>query len=133
MIVRNGGHTTEREEREKVFVYSAFRLSIVDEELEQLEPPHPETTIKREESRTGTATFKFGQTNCNSEHLGSFQTELLEMKIVDRQLKPKYLLQSAPKVTSIYINWQEGLSEAPFHRYEAPFDRCSIVVEAGSL
>ena len=120
MIIRNGGHTTEREEREKVFVYSAFRLSIVDGELQQLEPPQSESTIVREENRSDTAILKLSQTNCNTEHVvGSFQTDLLEMKIVDRQLKPKYLLQSAPKLTSLYINWQEWLSEAPFHRFEA--------------
>ena len=48
MIVRHGGHTTETEEKEKVFVYSAFRISIIDAESNQLHPTYQpkDTTIK---------------------------------------------------------------------------------------
>ena len=118
MIVRNGGDTTEKEEREKVFVYSAIRLSIIDESLGQLDPASPEAAIEtKKDGIEETRPFEFDLPTNSNQNLEPFQIDLSEIKVVDRQLKPKYLLQCAPKVTSLYINWQEELSEAPFHRY----------------
>ena len=121
MIVRHGGHTTEKEEREKVLIYSAFRMSIIDAELNQLHPTcqQKDTTMKRKVYASDKPPPKVDHPTLfyHDQELKRFQMELSEIKIVDRHLKPKYLLQSAPKITSLYIDWQEALSEAPFHRF----------------
>merc|ERR1712141_625757 len=44
----------------------------------------------------------------------NFQCALKELKIVDRQLKPQYILETCPDLQSLYIDWQEELSEVPF-------------------
>ena len=36
LILRHDGHTTEKEEKQKIFVYSAFRVCIIDQEQGQL-------------------------------------------------------------------------------------------------
>ena len=119
------GHTSEREEAAKVFVYSAFRVCIIDEELIQLHQPISHCTQIPKIRKSSDIDEKLAQVNeqpvldtCDSQinrHI--FKTNLSQMKIVDRQLKPKYLLRSAPNITSLYIDWQEGLCEAPFGRF----------------
>ena len=41
------------------------------------------------------------------------------MQVVDRQLKPCYLLETCPRLQSLYLDWQFELSEPPFRRYTA--------------
>ena len=125
IILRHDGHTTEKEEKEKVFVYSAFRVCIIDEDQGRLsssaaalKPQCP--TKKRQINASDNGVPKLGEkrADCDKEQ-EKFETELIEIKIVDRQLKPQYLLKSAKKLTSLYIDWQEQLSEAPFQRFNA--------------
>ena len=40
-------------------------------------------------------------------------------QVVDRQLKPCYLLETCPRLQSLYLDWQFELSEPPFRRYTA--------------
>ena len=46
-------------------------------------------------------------------------THLREMTVVDRNLKPRYLLEHAPRLTRLSIDWQQELSFTPFNRYSA--------------
>ena len=121
IVLRNEGDATEKEEQERVFMYSAFRICIIDEELDQLHPikmPR-KRALKRKKSIEGKDTRTIQETETLShQRLSLFETQLSEIKVVDRQLKPKYLLKSAPKLKSLYIDWQEQLSESPFHRFE---------------
>jgi len=48
-----------------------------------------------------------------------FTTGLTEMRVVDKLLKPHYILESAPLVDKLHIDWQEELCLQPFHRYPA--------------
>lgn len=74
---------------EKILTYSAFKIAIKEtEESSRFHPPD-----------------------------GVFITDLAEMRIVDRQLKPHYILESAPNVTRLHIDWQEGMSLPPFNRF----------------
>ena len=41
------------------------------------------------------------------------------LQVVDRQLKPCYLLETCPRLQSLYLDWQFELSEPPFRRYTA--------------
>ena len=44
-------------------------------------------------------------------------TALTEMTVVDRSLKPFYLLESAPLLTRLSLDWQQELSFPPFNRF----------------
>ena len=46
-------------------------------------------------------------------------TRLREITVVDRSLKPHYLLESAPHLTRLSIDWQQELSFTPFNRYSS--------------
>lgn len=48
-----------------------------------------------------------------------FKTNLKSILVVDRSLKPRYLLESASKLTKLSIDWQEELCLPPFSRYKA--------------
>ena len=43
-----------------------------------------------------------------------FQVDIL---IVDRELKPKYLLESCPDLKRLSIEWQHELSQPPYREY----------------
>ena len=122
VIVRHGGHTTEKEEINKVFVYSALRLCIIDEEQKQLHIEDRKPNIVKLQRNSNTMESPMPKdlrepVDCYQEkHL--FETKLSHIKIVDRQLKPHYLLKSTPNLTNLYVDWQEELSEAPFQRFE---------------
>ena len=124
IIMRNEGDTTEKDELERVFIYSAFRICIIDEELDQLHQrkvPN-KRALKRKKSsdvKDVSSVPEFESRSTSNQRLSPFQSQLSEIKIVDRQLKPKYLLKHAPNLKSLYIDWQEQLNEAPFHRFEA--------------
>ena len=45
-------------------------------------------------------------------------TNLSEMSVVDRSLKPFYLLESAPLLARLSIDWQQELSFPPFNRFK---------------
>ena len=55
IALRNEGDATEREEQERVFMYSAFRICIIDKELDQLHPSRmpKRRAIKRKKSVEG--------------------------------------------------------------------------------
>ena len=40
-------------------------------------------------------------------------------QVVDRPLKPCYLLETCPRLQSLYLDWQFELSKPPFRRYTA--------------
>jgi len=44
-------------------------------------------------------------------------TSLRALAVVDRRLKPHYLLEAAPGLTRLGIDWQEELCHPPFRRY----------------
>ena len=46
-------------------------------------------------------------------------TNIKEMCVVDRSLKPHYILESAPNLTRLSIDWQQELSFTPFNRYSS--------------
>ena len=43
---------------------------------------------------------------CDFYFPSGFKCGLREIKVVDRQLKPKYLLITCPKLEKLYIDWQ---------------------------
>ena len=49
----------------------------------------------------------------------NFVCQLKALKVVDKVLKPDYLLQCCPNLTRLYIDWQDELSEAPFEDYDS--------------
>ena len=49
----------------------------------------------------------------------SFITNIKEMRIVDRSLKPFYILEHAPNLTRLTIDWQQELCFPPFNRYKS--------------
>ena len=124
IIMRNEGDTTEKDELERVFMYSAFRICIIDEELDQLHQKKVpnKRALKRKKSgevKDVPCDQEFETSSAFNQRLSHFQSQLSEIKIVDRQLKPKYLLKHAPNLKSLYVDWQEQLNEAPFHRFDA--------------
>ena len=124
IIMRNEGDTTEKEEIERVFIYSAFRICIIDDQLDQL---HPKSVPNRRATKRKKSCEEKNNTSCQEnnayltahQRMKHYQSQLSEIKIVDRQLKPKYLVKHAPNLKSLYIDWQEQLNEAPFHRFDA--------------
>ncbi len=46
-----------------------------------------------------------------------FKSQLKEIKVIDRELSPDYLLQACPNLTRLYIDWQQELSDAPFSQF----------------
>ena len=77
---------------DKVLTYSVIRLALVDAERGSI-PGH----------------------DCR--RMGPFRSKLREIKVVDRQLKPRYLLESCPELTGLYLNWQPELAEPPYYRF----------------
>ena len=49
----------------------------------------------------------------------SFTSKLKHISVVDRSLKPHYLLESAPQLSGLSLDWQEELSFPPFNRFTA--------------
>jgi len=110
---------------EKVLTYSSFKRAILEceeaslyipptkrqkaesDQKEEVEPTHQE---KEEATYNEWRKYKKPPT---------FVTDLVEIRVVDRLLKPHYILESAPKVSRLHIDWQEGLSLPPFDRYPA--------------
>jgi hypothetical protein len=88
---------------DKVLTYSVIRLAIVDAERGAI-PGY------------------------NYSRRGPYRSHLRDIKVVDRQLKPKYLLQTCPALTSLYLDWQLELSEPPYTRY--PPDWFSQMIRA---
>lgn len=83
---------------EKIFVYSVLRLSIISAE---------------QAGNISRMTYKMpdGKT--------TFRSKLVELSIVDRQLKPSYLLEACPDLTKLSIDWQHELSLLPYRQYES--------------
>ena len=48
-----------------------------------------------------------------------FVSNMREMSVVDRSLKPHYLLESAPHLTRLTMDWQQELCFPPFNRYKS--------------
>ena len=46
----------------------------------------------------------------------SFVCPLQELKVVDRELRPEYLLVSCPNLNKITIDWQHELTQPPYNR-----------------
>ena len=90
-LVRLDGSTTPGD---KVLMYSVFKRAIRD--CEDDTGAHEDTGRQRE-----------------------LVTRLREMTVVDRSLKPHYLLESAPHLTRLSIDWQQELSFTPFNRYSS--------------
>ena len=91
--------------RDKVLSYSVFKRAIRDaEESEDREHGHRTCATQSTERE--------------------FVTRLREMTVVDRNLKPRYLLEHAPRLTRLSIDWQQELSFSPFKRYSARCELC---------
>lgn len=71
----------------KILTYSVIKLGIVDAESGK----HPDLFPN-----------------------GEFKCQLKELKVVDRHLKPEYLLTACPDLEKLTIDWQEDLAWAPF-------------------
>jgi hypothetical protein len=41
----------------------------------------------------------------------------VEILVVDREMKPKYLLESCPHLKRLSLEWQHDLSQPPYHQY----------------
>ena len=96
-LVRLDGSTSPGD---KVLSYSVFKRAIRDaEESEDTEHGHRSCATQSSERE--------------------FVTRLREMTVVDRNLKPRYLLEHAPRLTRLSIDWQQELSFSPFNRYSA--------------
>ena len=82
-----GSPWTQRYMGEKVLSYSVFKLAIKKHEMKD-DRPWPGGRIGPE----------------------LLATNLREISVVDRSLKPVYLLESAAKLTRLTLDWQEELS-----------------------
>ena len=95
----------------KVFTYSALKLALtrsvfLKNNSESKSTSHHDDQVQHE------------QDNQDVEVISqNFQCALKELKIVDRQLKPQYILETCPDLQSLHIDWQEELSEVPFEEY----------------
>ena len=49
-------------------------------------------------------------------HQEPFVCPLQELSVVDRQLKPEYLLVSCPNITKLHLDWQEELTQPPYNK-----------------
>ncbi len=72
----------------KVLTYSIIRLAMVDVERDEV----PGYSYRRK---------------------GPFKTRLKEIKVVDRELKPEYLLDTCPDLSYLYLDWQMMLTDSP--------------------
>ena len=65
--------------------------------------------------------FKLAKLECEGEGRAAaprLTTFLTELAVVDRSLKPLYLLESTPELRRLSIDWQQELCHAPFHRFK---------------
>ena len=85
----------------KVLAYSVLRLAIIESEFES--GKRSEQNVKDEEKEEEGISLRF-------------TSGLRELKVVDRRLKPEYLLEACPQLKKLYIDWQNELSEPPFSR-----------------
>ena len=100
-LVRLDGSTSPGD---KVLSYSVFKRAIRDAE------------------ESGVNTEEHGHRACAVEPGDrELVTQLREMTVVDRNLKPRYLLEHAPRLTRLSIDWQQELSFTPFNRYSARY------------
>jgi len=83
-----GSPWTQRYMGEKVLSYSVFKLAIKKHEMKDPDRKWPGGRIGPE----------------------LLATNLREISVVDRSLKPVYLLESAAKLTRLTLDWQEELS-----------------------
>ena len=96
-LVRLDGSTSPGD---KVLSYSVFKRAIRDaEESEDTEHGHSSCATESRERE--------------------LVTRLREMTVVDRNLKPRYILEHAPRLNRLSIDWQQELSFSPFNRYSA--------------
>jgi len=96
-LVRLDGSTSPGD---KVLTYSVFKRAIRDaEECAHTEHGHRACALDTPERE--------------------LVTQLREMTVVDRNLKPRYLLEHAPRLSRLSIDWQQELSFTPFNRYSA--------------
>jgi len=99
-LVRVDGSATPGD---KVLMYSVFKRAIRDSE--------EKTGLGHE--------GEVSQGHQHGENVKILKTNLTEMTIVDRNLKPHYILESAPRLSRLTVDWQQELSFTPFNRYSA--------------
>lgn len=92
----------------KVFTYSALKLALTRSVF---------LNSSKLKSTTTTTSPHEQQDQEEVSPPQNFQCALKELKIVDRQLKPQYILETCPDLQSLQIDWQEELSEVPFEEY----------------
>ena len=46
-----------------------------------------------------------------------FQSSLTELKVIDKNLNPEYVIQTCPNLKKLTIDWQEEWSQPPFHKF----------------
>jgi len=99
---------------DKVLVYSAFKRAILDREHQ--------SARKRAKGNNGEVIVIDDSEEEEEEAPISvipFATDLRAISVVDRCLKPHYLLEAAPRLRSLSLNWQQELCLPPFNRYQA--------------
>ncbi len=112
-----------------MLAYSVLRLAIVDAEQNQAACPAclRESCRRLRQDRIGgdgeALTNPDEEPEGEAESQGghddnAYKCQMTEIKVVDRRLKPAYLLQSCPDLTGLYLDWQEELSLPPFCRFE---------------
>ncbi len=96
---------------DKVLAYSVLKLAIVDSERREAACPGcmREACRRQKEEREAR-----GEAHVEHER---FKTTLAEIKVVDRSLKPEYLLEACPDLSGLYLDWQEEQALPPFNRY----------------
>jgi hypothetical protein len=105
----------------KVLTYSVLRLAIINDQYVRLNPAGIKGKsggsagrVKNREQRRHSK-----NTSTSSSEKPTYVSSLRHIKVVDRQLKPNYLLTHCPDLEGLYLDWQEELSLQPFHNYSA--------------
>ncbi len=117
------GHQYDKNYCDKVMTYSALRLAIVDSEFTQASCPacnreQCRRTRRTARKRPASDPLSSGSEEFESRDDNAFQCNMTEIKVVDRQLKPEYLLRHCPRLTGLYLDWQEEMALPPFRRFE---------------
>ena len=93
---------------DKVLVYSAFKRAILDTEHQNVR--------KKAKGEDGEVIIIDPE---ESASVLPLSTDLRAISVVDRCLKPHYLLEAAPRLRRLSLDWQQELCLPPFNRYQS--------------
>jgi len=117
---------------DKVLVYSAFKRAILDREHASprkkakggegevivIDDTDDESLPRKARSEGGEVIVINEDEEMPEKSVPPLTTDLREINVVDRCLKPHYLLEHAPRLRRLAINWQQELCLPPFNRYQ---------------